>query len=242
MDESHQSFSRTISLVKGIINEINLEQQNSKQPLTLIQKHIISSDLSRIEYFVPGVIGIAIMSTGIFGTIGTNTKYRKNGVIKKLATTPLSKFEWIIGLVLYHAVIGIVSAIVISIVASIVFGIKLIWSPIILVLLIAGALTFPGIGMIISTVVREEEEADAAGNIITFPMLFLSGTFFQIETMPGAMQIIARALPLTYLNNGLRETMIFGNSQAALLNCGIVVIIGILSIAIAMKITKWTDL
>ena len=95
---------------------------------------------------------------------------------------------------------------------------------------------------IISTVVREEEEADAAGNIITFPMLFLSGTFFQIETMPDAMQIIARALPLTYLNNGLRETMIFGNSQAALLNCGIVVIIGILSIAIAMKITKWTDL
>ena len=242
MDESHQSFSRTISLVKGIINEINLNQQNSERPLTLMQKQIISSDLSRIEYFVPGVIGIAIMSTGIFGTIGTNTKYRKNGVIKKLATTPLSKFEWIIGLVLYHAVIGIVSAIVISIVAIIVFGIKLMWSPIVIVLLIAGALTFPGIGMIISTVVREEEEADAAGNIVTFPMLFLSGTFFQLETMPSSMQIIARALPLTYLNNGLRETMIFGNSQAALLNCGIVIIIGILSIAIAMKITKWTDL
>ena len=69
------------------------------------------------------------MSTGIFGTIGTNTKYRKNGVIKKLATTPLSKFEWIAGLVLYHALIGIISATVISIIAILVFDIKLILNP-----------------------------------------------------------------------------------------------------------------
>ncbi|MAM42028.1 MAG: hypothetical protein CMO13_01620 [Thaumarchaeota archaeon] len=242
MDQSHESFPRTISLVNGIINEINIEQQNSKQPLTLIQKQISSNDLSFIEYFVPGVIGIAIMSTGIFGTIGTNTKYRKNGVIKKLATTPLSKFEWIAGLVLYHALIGIISATVISIIAILVFDIKLILNPIIIILLFSGALTFPGIGMIISTVVREEEEADAAGNVVTFPMLFLAGTFFPLETMPRFLQIIAQALPLTYLNNGLRDAMVFGNSQSALWNCGIVFLIGLISIAIAMKVTKWTDL
>ena len=242
MDQSHESFPRTISLVNGIINEINIEQQNSKQPLTLIQKQISSNDLSFIEYFIPGVIGIAIMSTGIFGTIGTNTKYKKNGVIKKLATTPLSKFEWISGLVLYHALIGIISATVISIIAPLGFDIKLILNPIIIILIFSGALTFPGIGMIISTVVREEEEADAAGNVITFPMLFLSGTFFPLETMPRFLQIVAHALPLTYLNNGLRDAMVFGNSQSALWNCGIVFLIGLISIAIAMKVTKWTDL
>ena len=109
-------------------------------------------------------------------------------------------------------------------------------------MLFSGALTFPGIGMIISTVVREEEEADAAGNVVTFPMLFLAGTFFPLETMPRFLQIVAQALPLTYLNNGLRDALVFGNPQAAAWNCVIVFFIGLVSIAIAMKVTKWTDL
>lgn len=242
MDETHQSFPRTFSLINGIINSMNLEKQGLEQPIALIQKQISSDDLSFIEYFVPGVIGIAIMSTGVFGTIGTNTKYKKNGVIKKLASTPLSKFEWISGLILYHGLIGIISAIVISIVAILVFNIKIIISPLIIVLILAGALTFPGIGMIVSTIVREEEEADAAGNAITFPMLFLSGTFFPLETMPPFLQLFARMLPLTYLNNGLREVMVFDNPQAALLDCGIIFMIGIITILISLKVTKWTDL
>ena len=242
MDESHQTFPRTSSLINGVINSMNVEKQGVEQPIVLIQEQISSNDISFIEYFVPGVVGIAIMSTGIFGTIGTNTKYRKNGVIKKLATTPLSKFEWIIGLVLYHMLIGIISTSVILIVAVLVFNINMILNPVIIILIISGALTFPGVGMIISTVVREEEEADAAGNVVTFPMLFLSGTFFPLETMPTFIQAFARILPLTYLNNGLREIMVYGNYQAALWNCSIVFVIGIIAIAISMKVTKWTDL
>ena len=242
MDDSHQTFSRTNSLINGVINSMNVEKQGMEQPITLIQEQISSNDLTFIEYFVPGVIGIAIMSTGIFGTIGTNTKYRKNGVIKKLATTPLSKFEWIIGLVLYHILIGMISTSVILIVAVLVFSINVVLSPLLIILIISGALTFPGIGMIISTVVREEEEADAAGNVVTFPMLFLAGTFFPLETMPTLVQLFAKILPLTYLNNGLREIMGFGNYQAALWNCAIVFGIGIIAIGISMKVTKWTDL
>nr|AIF12079.1 ABC-type multidrug transport system, permease component (ABC-2.AB.P) [uncultured marine thaumarchaeote KM3_54_F04] len=242
MDESHQTFPRTSSLINGVISSMNVEKQGVEQPIVLIQEQISSNDISFIEYFVPGVVGIAIMSTGIFGTIGTNTKYRKNGVIKKLATTPLSKFEWIIGLVLYHMLIGIISTSVILIVAVLVFNINVILNPVIIILIISGALTFPGLGMIISTVVREEEEADAAGNVVTFPMLFLSGTFFPLETMPTFIQAFARILPLTYLNNGLREIMVYGNYQAALWNCGIVFVIGIIAIAISMKVTRWTDL
>ena len=242
MDESHQTFPRTSSLINGVINSMNVEKQGVEQPIVLIQEQISSNDISFIEFFVPGVVGIAIMSTGIFGTIGTNTKYRKNGVIKKLATTPLSKFEWIIGLVLYHMLIGMISTSVILIVAVLVFDINIILNPVIIILIISGALTFPGLGMIISTVVREEEDADAAGNVITFPMLFLSGTFFPLETMPTFIQAFARILPLTYLNNGLREIMVYGNYQAALWNCSIVFVIGIVTVAIAMKVTKWTDL
>ena len=138
--------------------------------------------------------------------------------------------------------IGMISTSVILIVAVLVFDINIILNPVIIILIISGALTFPGLGMIISTVVREEEDADAAGNVITFPMLFLSGTFFPLETMPTFIQAFARILPLTYLNNGLREIMVYGNYQAALWNCSIVFVIGIVTVAIAMKVTKWTDL
>ena len=60
--------------------------------------------------------------------------------------------------------------------------------------------------------------------------------------MPTFIQAFARILPLTYLNNGLREIMVYGNYQAALWNCSIVFAIGIVAIAISMKVTRLTDL
>ena len=75
---------------------------------------------------------------------------------------------------------------------------------------------FGGIGMILTRVAKEAESATAAANFIMFPMMFLSGSFFPLELMPGFLQTIARILPLYYVNEGLRAAMVLADDMAAL--------------------------
>ena len=240
-DPNDQSSSITLNALNGIVGELNHDISNNTLPITIEEHNILSTELRFIDFFLPGVIGIAIMSTGVFGTIGTNTKYRKNGVLKKLATTPISKLEWVIGLVIYHAMICVIASFIITTVGMLVFNINVNINIMVFLLIFSGALTFPGLGMIISRIVSEEESADAAGNVVTFPMLFLAGTFFPIDTMPPALQILAKFLPLTYLNAGLRNAMILNNLNAAFINGLIMFGIGIAFIVIGSKLLDWKN-
>ena len=103
------------------------------------------------------------------------------------------------------------------------------------------SLMFTGLGMIIARFVKDPDGADAAANVITFPMMFLSGTFFPLSQMPLFMQTIAQVLPLTYVNEGLRASMIFGQSQTAIFNTAIITVLGLACIAIGSWITKWEE-
>jgi ABC-2 type transport system permease protein len=98
-----------------------------------------------------------------------------------------------------------------------------------------------GMGMVIARFVKETDSADAAANAITFPMMFLSGSFFPLEMMPPFLREIAKVLPLTYLNNGLRDSMVYGNAQSALTNTAIVLVVGVAFIIIGSLITSWRE-
>jgi ABC-2 type transport system permease protein len=103
------------------------------------------------------------------------------------------------------------------------------------------SLMFTGLGMIIARFVKDPDGADAAANVITFPMMFLSGTFFPLSQMPQFLQAIATVLPLTYVNEGLRAAMIFGQSQQAIFNTALITALGLASIAVGSAITKWEE-
>lgn len=95
--------------------------------------------------------------------------------------------------------------------------------------------------MIIARFVKDEDAANAAASAVTFPMLFLAGTFIPLETMPDYLQTIAKFLPLTYLNYGLRDAMILGDTASALYNMAIVLIAGAIFFVIGSIITDWRE-
>ena len=209
--------------------------------VTIQTENLVSTNYSFIDYFVPGLIGMSIMTTGVFGAVGWNTRNKELGILKKLATTPLSKFEYIIGVILFQLVMCSISTVAILTVGFLVFNITVIPSIYSILLIIAGAITFPGMGMVIARFVKETDSADAAANAITFPMMFLSGSFFPLEMMPNFLREIAKVLPLTYLNDGLRDSMVYGNTQSALYNTAIVMVVGIIFIVIGSLITSWRE-
>jgi len=89
--------------------------------------------------------------------------------------------------------------------------------------------------------VKDPESAVAIANVIGFPMMFLSGSFFPIESFPPFLQVAAKVLPLTYLNNGLRDTMVYGNSASSLINLGVIVVIGIVFAVLASRLMSWKE-
>ena len=105
---------------------------------------------------------------------------------------------------------------------------------------LAAVLNFTGLGMIGSRMVKEPNAATAIGNIITFPMMFLSGTFFEVAHIPG-LNVISKMLPLTYIINALRASMITSNNPIAWFNIGISFAFGVVIFIMGVLLTKLNE-
>jgi ABC-2 type transport system permease protein len=194
-----------------------------------------------IEFFIPGVIAMAVMTASLFGTVNLNTELLQKGIIRKLSTTPITRTDWILSNILYQFALAIISTTAMLLVSYGVFHIDLYINFWLLVFILLDVFAFVGIGMILTRFVQEAQSAAAAANAITFPMMFLAGSFFPIEMMPGFLQTFARLLPLYYVNEGLRASMIFGDNLAALRYAAIIGGFAAVVFALGILATRWEE-
>ncbi len=194
-----------------------------------------------IEFFVPGIIAMSVMTSSLSGAVNMNAELRQKGVIRKLSTTPITRTDWILSNVLYQLVLAVICTVAILAVSYLVFGVRLridAWLPAFLVLEV---FAFGGLGMILTRVAHEAESATAAANFIMFPMMFLSGSFFPLELMPGFLQTIARILPLYYVNEGLRAAMVLADRGAALRDAAVIGAFAVAVFVLGVKATRWEE-
>jgi len=240
-DPSSTSVDRKIQILNLFFAEVNQRMSEKPPFITPAEASILSSKYRFIDFFVPGIIAMAAMSASLFGAVNVNAELRQKGVTKKLSTTPISRTDWILSNVLYQFLLSILSTILILLVSYIVFDVSLhlnFWLPVFVVL---DVFAFVGIGMILTRVAKEAESAAAAANAIMFPMMFLSGTFFPVEMMPGFLQKFSRILPLYYVNEGLRASMIFVDNIIAL-RCSVIIgIFAAVVFVLGIMTTKWED-
>lgn len=241
VDQSSTTSPVISGVMASIASSYNSRLTGSKQIVGVENQQVLSSQFNFIDFFVPGILGLTALTTGVLGTVGTNTQYRNSGILRKLATTPLKKSEWLISTMLYQSVVIFISATLIIFVAKLVFNVTTVPNAVTLLLLFAGAICFTGIGMIIARFVKDEDAANAAAMAITLPMLFLAGTFIPLEIMPDYLQTVAKLLPLTSLNYGLRDAMILGDTASALYNLSIVLVTGAVFFIIGSLITDWRE-
>jgi ABC-2 type transport system permease protein len=122
-----------------------------------------------------------------------------------------------------------------------VFSVRLQINAWLFVFIVLEVFAFGGIGMILTRVANEAESATAAANFIMFPMMFLSGSFFPLEMMPGFLQTIARILPLYYVNEGLRASMVIVDNMAALRYCAVIGVFATVVFVVGINTTKWEE-
>jgi len=194
-----------------------------------------------IEFFIPGIIAMAVMTESLFGTVNLNTELRQKGIIRKLSTTPITRTDWILSNILYQFMLAVIATTGMLLVGYAVFDVTLqinAWLPLFIVL---NVFTFVGIGMILTRIVKEAQSAAAAANAIAFPMMFLSGSFFPLEMMPGFLQSFAKMLPLYYVNEGLRASMVFNDNVNALSYAATIVVFATVVFVLGIMVTRWEE-
>ena len=240
-DPSSASVSTKMQILNSVFAEINQRMTGKSPFIRAAETSILSKKYRFIEFFVPGIIAMSLMTASLSGAVNMNAELRQKGIIRKLSTTPVTRTDWILSNILYQFILSVISTIAILLVSYAVFNVSLqinAWLPVFIVLAV---FAFVGIGMILTRVAKEAESATAAANFIMFPMMFLSGSFFPLEMMPGFLQTFARILPLYYVNEGLRASMVFVDHMTALRYSGIIGVFAAVVFVLGIMTTKWED-
>jgi len=238
-DPSSSSVPTKLEILNGVIAGVNQAMSGMPPFIRSVEKSILTRKYRFIEFFIPGIIAMAVMTLSLFGSVNMNTELRQKGIIRKLSTTPITRTEWILSDILYQFILAVVSTTAMLLASYAVFKVRLhinAWLPAFILL---DVFAFVGIGMILTRFVKEAQSAAAAANAISFPMMFLSGSFFPIELMPGFLQTFARMLPLYYVNEGLRAAMIFEDNLAAQADSAIIGVFAAAVFILGIIATKW---
>src|ERR1041385_5741859 len=194
-----------------------------------------------VDFLVPGLIGMNLMGSGLWGLGFTVVIARSRKILKRFAATPMRRSHYLLSFMLSRLLFLVPEVAAVVVFAWLVFGftVRGSWLSVSLITLLGG-FAFSGIGLLVAARPRNIEGVSGLMNFIMLPMWLLSGTFFSSERFPQVFQPFIKALPLTALNTLLRSEM---NEAASLWTHGLkITLLGawlILSFVVALKIFKW---
>jgi len=238
---NQQAGTALASIMDAQFKGLNGKFVHSETPFTVTAKQTNTHSLSAFDYTFAGLLGFSIMGIGIFGPINVFPELKKQGILRRLHTTPLRVWQYFLSMMTSQAIIGLITLFVQFVVAITVFDLKLVGNVFALALfLILGIIMILGIGLAVGGWAKNERQAAPMANVIVFPMMFLSGTFFPRFIMPEWLQSVTNFLPLTPVIDGVRLIATEGQTLVGVApQLGLIVAWGIVIYAIAFRVFRW---
>lgn len=244
VDQNSQQAGQTLSSVlDGVFTEINKGITNAPTPFTVGLTTSKAPGMTQFDYTFAGLLGFTLLSLGIFGPTSVFPRMKQRGVLRRYHTTTLRVWQFFTANVLSQMVVGVLSVAIMFAVALTIpmFDLNMrgdYFSLLIIILL--GTATMFGIGLAVGGWAKNENQAAPLGNIISFPMMFLSGTFFPRFLMPEWLQNVSAALPLTPINDAIRLIITEGQNITQLgPQVGVTVLWMIVIYIIAFRVFRW---
>jgi ABC-2 type transport system permease protein len=227
--------------LQGQFAALNQEFTGVTPPLTVEAKQSSQQSLKPFDYVFAGLLGFAIIGMGIFGPINVFPELKKQGILRRFHTTPLKVWQYFLSTMASQALIGLVSLAVMFAVAIAVFDLTVTGNYLEIALFIVfGIITILGIGLAIGGWAKNERQAAPLSNIVVFPMMFLSGTFFPRFVMPEWLQTVSAFLPLTPVIDGLRLLTTEGKHLIDLgPQLGLMALWTVIIYIVAFKVFRW---
>lgn len=240
-DGSSTSAKTVQGIVGAVANDFNLAKAQGHRYVTIAPTSIVQTNFGYIDFLIPGVMGLIIMTNSIFYISGIWMQGKRNGLFKKLVTTPMTKGQWLTSKILCGLVMISISITIIMLAGILIYGMKISITPMAVAIIVASTALFAGLGLLLTRFSKSEETSNMAISAITMPMMFLGGTFLPLEQMPSYLRAIASVMPLTYINNGLRDTMIYGNDAAALVCLAGIAVLGVIFFLAGVVLSTWKE-
>ncbi len=205
-DESNQSAGQTLgSLMESVFKGINQQLVPAVEPFSVKTESTATMGLSRFDYTFSGILGFTLLSLGIFGPTTVFPRLKQRGVLRRYHTTTIKVWQYFVANVISNAVIGLLALVFMFVAALIFFDLNMRgnYFNLALVVLLGVTMLF-GIGLALGGWAKNENQAAPLAQLISMPMMFLSGVFFPTFLMPELLQNITKYIPLTPIIDSIR--------------------------------------
>lgn len=204
--QSNLSYQKVAHMITMDFNQTNTGL------LEFIQAEIhsvsIREKITQLDYLLPGIIALGILSTGLFSITGTFMHFREKGVLKRLAATPIKRAFFLGSIMVTRVLVSFLSSFIILGAGRLVFGLTpFIHWPLFCLFLLFSTLSMMGLGFFITLFARSAQNATEMASILLTIMIFFSGIYIPLDFLSGFLQTFGRTMPLYYMALGFRSVM-----------------------------------
>lgn len=241
-DQNNEQAGRTLgTIMDSIFAEINKELVPHDEPFSVKAESTATKGLSQFDYTFSGILGFTLLSLGIFGPTTVFPRLKQRGVLRRYHTTTLKVWQYFVANVLSNAFVGLLAVAFMLVAALTMFDLDMRGNYLILALIVVlGTIMLFGIGLALGGWAKNENQAAPLAQLVTLPMMFLSGVFFPTFLMPDLLQKVTQFIPLTPVVDAVRLTITENASLVDLApQLGIILGWTVIIYAIAFKVFRW---
>jgi ABC-type multidrug transport system permease subunit len=234
--------TRTESDIARLVVGDALQEAAGRRDVAVIRDVRVTEPGARyIDFLIPGLIGLNIMGTGMWGIGFGIVKARNDKLLKRLLASPMRKSDFMLSFMLARLFFLGFEVGAVLLFGYLMFGVPVRGSVLaIAAIVVLGAMAFSGLGLLVASRARTIEGVSGLMNLVMVPMWILSGVFFAYSHFPEGLQPFIRPLPLTALNDALRAVLLDGAPLLATAGfLGLLVVWGGLSFGVALRIFRW---
>jgi ABC-type multidrug transport system permease subunit len=226
---------------KGYLAERLLQGAYGDRPAELRRETVSGRPVRYVDWLVPGILALNMTFSSLWGVGWVIVRYRKNGVLRRLRATPLTAFEFLFAQILSRLLVVLSVNLAVFLGADLILDFPMHGSYLALFLVfLAGSLCMISVGLLVASRIRSEELADGLLNLISWPMMILSGVWFSMEGTHALAQLAAQLLPLTHVVNGARAVMLEGAGLGETLpEIALLGTLGLVLLALAARVFRW---
>lgn len=209
----------------------------------VMQREVVSGqDISYADWVLPGILAMNMMFSCLWGVGWVVVRYRKNGMLRRMQATPLTPMEFLTAQVIARLIIIVAVTLFVFLCVGLLIGFTVHGSYLALFLIyFSGAACLTSMGLLVATRIKSEELADGLLNLVSWPMMILSGVWFSMEGTHPFAQTLSLVFPLTHLVDGARQVMIDGADLIAVMpQIGLLMGLTLLFLGVSARLFRWS--
>ncbi len=219
-----------------------IQTEAGRHEVIPVRNQLVRETGSRyIDFVVPGLLGMNLMGSAIWGMGFSIVESRQKKLLKRLVASPMPRWQYLASYLLSRLSMLVIEVVGFLGFARLVFGVPFrgsLWQ--LGLLCVLTSLAFSALGLLIASRAKTMEAASGLMNLVMLPMWILSGVFFSAKRFPAVVQPVVRALPLTAAIDAMRGNMLQGMNLGQLtLQMAILLTWLVVSFAVALRIFRW---